>query len=136
MYEFFDHTADIGLRVKSRDLEELFREAAEGFLSVVVERIPQRGIPTQLEFNLEADRLEFLLVDWLNELLYVLDTKHLLLDAFEVRITDTTLAATAMARPFDLEQDQLLREVKAVTYHNLRVEQTEEGWIAEVILDI
>ena len=136
MYEFFDHTADIGLRVRSRDLNGLFREAAEGLFAVVIEQIPQRGDPIRLEFEVKGDRLDFLLVDWLNELLYILDTKHLLLDAFDVNVANTTLTATAKARPLDLEQDRLLREVKAVTYHNLRVEQTNEGWLAEVILDI
>jgi len=136
VYELFDHTADIGLRVVSPDLDDLFGEAAKGFFSIVVDKIPQRGTPKRLEFGLEADRVEFLFVDWLNELLYVFDTKHMLLDNFDVRIDGTRLAATALARPLDHERDQLLREVKAATYHGLRVEQTTNGWIAEVILDI
>ena len=135
MYELFDHTADLGLRVSAPDLNGLFREAAEGFFSVIVDEIPRRGTPEPIDFKLEADSTEFLLVDWLSELLYVFDTKRVLLDSFEVDIRGTTLTATALSRPFDGDND-LLHEVKAVTYHALRVEQTSTGWLAEVILDI
>jgi SHS2 domain-containing protein len=136
VYELFDHTADLGLRVAAPDLNALFREAAEGLFSVVVEEIPQRGAPKRLDFAIEADRTEFLFVDWLSELLYVFDSKRLLLDSFEVDVRDSKLTATALARPLDEDRDRLLREVKAITYHGLRVEQTPDGWLAEVILDI
>ena len=56
--------------------------------------------------------------------------------AFEVDIRDTRLCATARAWTLDETHDRLLHEVKAVTYHRLRVEQTEQGWLAELILDI
>ena len=136
MYELFDHTADVGLRVKAPDLARLFCEAAEGLFSVIVEEIHQGAPSRRLDFRLEAEGAEFLLVDWLSELLYVFDTKRLLLDAFEVDLRGTSLEATALARPLDENRDRLLREVKAVTYHGLRVEATEDGWLAEVILDI
>jgi SHS2 domain-containing protein len=136
VYELFDHTADVGLRVTAPDLATVFREAAQGFFSIVVEEIP-RGVPSRrVDFRLEAESAEFLLVDWLSELLYVFETKRLLLDAFEVDLRGTRLTATALARPLDEDRDRLLREVKAVTYHGLRVEATESGWLAEVILDI
>jgi SHS2 domain-containing protein len=136
VYELFDHTADVGLRVVAPDLDSLFREAGEGLFSVIIDEIPERGTPAGLEFALEADRLEFLFVDWLSELLYVFDTRRLLLDGFEVRVRSTTLNATALGRPLDARRDRLLREVKAITYHGLRVEETDGGWLAEVILDI
>jgi SHS2 domain-containing protein len=136
LYELFEHTADLGLRVVAPDLRSLFREAAEGFFSVVVAEIPRRGTPRSLDFRLEADRIEFLFVDWLSELLYVFDTKHLLLDSFDVEVRGRRLEASALARPVDLARDRLIREVKAITYHALRVERTSDGWLAEVILDI
>ena len=135
MYELFDHTADLGLRVTAADLNTLFREAAEGLFSVIVEKIPQRGTPKRIEFELEAERTEFLFVDWLSELLYTFEIKHVLLDKFEVDVRGTTLTASALAHPID-EDDPLLHEVKAVTYHALRVAKTPSGWLAEVILDI
>ena len=58
------------------------------------------------------------------------------LDGFDVRVQGTSLTATALARPLDEQHGRLLREVKAITYHGLRVEKTDHGWLAEVILDI
>jgi SHS2 domain-containing protein len=136
MYELFDHTADVGLRVTAPDLPRLFCEAAEGLFSVIVEEIPRGVSSRRLDFRLEAERAEFLLVDWLSELLYVFDTRRLLLDAFEVDLRGNGLTAAALARPLDENRDRLLREVKAVTYHGLRLEPTASGWLAEVILDI
>ena len=136
MYELFDHTADIGLRVVASDLDELFHDAARGFFSLVAEEIPDRQPVQSLQFDLAAPRLDHLLVDWLTELLYAFDSRGLLLDGFDVSVRDGRLRAGAMARPFDSERDRLLHEVKAVTYHGLRVEPTAGGWLAEVILDI
>ena len=136
VYEFFDHTADLGLRIVSPDLDGLFRDAAEGFFSVVVEPSRPRGGTHEMELRLSADRLDHLLVDWLNELLYLFDTKQLLLDSIRVAVRGTRLVATARSRPADDGRDRMLHEVKAITYHGLRVERTSDGWLAEVILDI
>ncbi len=136
MYELFDHTADLGLRVESPDLPGLFREAAEGLFSVIVAEIPCRAPLREVRIRVEAERTDYLLLDWLHELLYLFETERLLLGGFEVEIQDTRLAATARAWSVDETRDALLHEVKAVTYHRLRVEQTERGFLAEMILDI
>ena len=136
MYELFDHTADLGLRIVSPDLDGLFRDAAIGFFSVVVEPSCPAGGTRELEFRLAADRLDHLLVDWLNELLFLFDAQQQLLDSFRVTVRGTELEATARSRPADVARDRMLHEVKAITYHGLRVERTTEGWLAEVILDI
>ena len=136
MYETFDHTADLGLRVRSADLESLFREAAEGLFSVLVEPISWNETIGRVDFELEADRTEFLLVDWLNELLYHFETRGLLFASFDVRLDGNRLVASAQSRPFDEQRDRFLHEVKAVTYHDLEVRRTDQGWLVEVILDI
>lgn len=135
MYELFDHTADIGLRVTADDLDRLFADAAAGLFAVIAEEVEARGTEATLEFRLSAGCPEHLLVDWLSELLYVFEVRGLLLHSFDVRATERRLRATALSRPPDAG-DRLLREVKAVTYHGLRVERTPTGWMAEVILDI
>jgi SHS2 domain-containing protein len=136
VYEYFDHTADLGLRVLAPDPENLFRQAAEGLFSVIVEPVLPPACAEQLEFRVEGERLDYLLVDWLTELLYVFESRKLLLGSFEVRIDDRGLKAKALAQPLDVERHRLLHEVKAVTYHGLRVEETQTGWLAELILDI
>ena len=136
MYEQFDHTADLGIRVNAPDLDILFREAAEALFAVIVEDIPASSTSEHLRFGIDAPRVDDLLVDWLSELLYVFDTRRLLLRDFKVHVTSTGLTATATAHRLDPSIHHLSHEVKAVTYHALKVEQTRDGWQAELILDI
>jgi SHS2 domain-containing protein len=79
---------------------------------------------------------ELLLFDWLTELLYVFESRKLLLAEFEVSVDSRGLSATCRGEPVDPARHELDHEVKAITYHGLRIEQTAEGWLAEVIVDI
>ena len=84
----------------------------------------------------EGTDREYLLFDWLRELLFRFDAEHLLLARFDVAVTDTGLTATAWGEPIDPARHVLSHEIKAITYHGLRVEPEGDGWIAEVIVDI
>jgi SHS2 domain-containing protein len=136
MYETFDHTADLGLRVRSADLDTLFAEAAAALFSAIAGDVDSVQATVRREVQLPADDKEFLLFDWLKALLYWFDTEHLLFGKFEVKLTEAGLTGTAWGDPLDPERHQLEHEVKAITYHGLRVEQTSDGWLAEVIVDI
>jgi len=137
MYELFEHTADLGLRVRAPDLDALFREAAEGFFAMLVEGdAPSAGEERTFRFELDAPRRDDLLFDWLNELLYTFDTTGCVLGGFEVRVQGPRLEATARGAPLEEGKRGLLREVKAITYHGLKVEPEGDGWLAEVIVDI
>lgn len=136
MHELFEHTADLGLRVKAPDLETLFTEAAECLVSAIVE--DPRSIQPKDEVRIElagSDR-EFLLFDWLREILVRFDADHMLFDRFALKIQNDGLSASAWGEPFDPERHVLSHEVKAITYHALKVEKTTDGWLAEVIVDI
>jgi SHS2 domain-containing protein len=136
MFETFEHTADLGLRIRAADLNTLFAEAAAALFSVLVED-PDTIQPVQvLRLSLPGEDREFLLFDWLRELLYRVDSQHLVLSKFEVQIQPTGLEATAWGEPLDPARHALSHEVKAITYHGFRVEATPDGWIAEVIVDI
>jgi len=136
MYEWFEHTADLGLRVRAGDLATLFCDAARGLCAMVVEPEPHGTPLRRREFRIEAESRELLLFDWLAELLFVLDAERVLLGDFEVALGEDGLRASASEFAFERDKYQLLREVKAITYHGLRVEQTADGWLAEVIVDI
>jgi SHS2 domain-containing protein len=136
MYETFEHTADLGLRIRAANLEPLFVEAAEALFSAIVEDLSAVAPKQQLDVQLQGDDRALLLFDWLNELLFRFDTEHLLFGKFEVRLKGNTLNGTAWGEPLDLSRHLLSHEVKAITYHGLRVEQEENGWLAEVIVDI
>jgi SHS2 domain-containing protein len=136
VYEVFDHTADLGLRIRASTLQELFALAARGLFSIIVENLDDVRPAESARFSIDGREHDYLLFDWLAELLYAFETKRLLLVEFDVRLTDTGLQATARGEPADPTRHRLDHEIKAITYHGLHVEQTSDGWQAEVIVDI
>ena len=72
----------------------------------------------------------------MKELLYRFDSEHWLGSRFEVHVSQNGLEASAWGEPLDPARHRLLHEVKAITYHGLKVEQTRDGLLAEVIVDI
>jgi len=136
MYELFEHTADLGLRVQAATLEELLIEAARGLLAMLVAN-PQDVRPLQPKtITIDDSEPAYLLFDWLSELLYAFETDRLLLSEFDVKLQNHQLTAACRGEPMDVNRHQMEHEVKAITYHGLRVEQTAAGWQAEVIVDI
>jgi SHS2 domain-containing protein len=137
MYETFEHTADLGLRVRAADLDTLFAEAAEALTAALVEDPATVEPRREVAIGVEGTDRVYLLFDWLKELLYRFDAEHLLFRRFTVRVRGDGLDATAWGEPYDPERHPLSHEVKAITYHGLRVEPGPEGgWLAEVIVDI
>ncbi len=136
MHETFEHTADIGLRVRAASLEQLMSEAAEALTAVIILN-PEEIRPLEtLSFTIPGDREDDLLHDWLAQLVFTLDTQHLVFSRFEVQRQSGGLAAQAWGERLDPQRHALGMEVKAVTYHELKVEPTADGWLAEVILDL
>ena len=136
MYETFEHTADLGLRIRADDLDELFAEAGRALFSVIVENLGEVRPVEEVTFEIEGEGHEELLRDWLAELLYTFHSEHWLLAEFDVKRHRTGLTATAGGEPFDPKRHRLDAEVKAITYHGLKVEHDDDGWLAEVIVDI
>jgi SHS2 domain-containing protein len=136
MYEIFEHTADLGLRIRADDLGRLFAEAGCALFSVIAADLGAVRAVDEVRFRIEGAERDELLRDWLAELLYTFHARRLLLAQFEVRVDDAGLTATARGEPIDLGRHGIDTEVKAVTYHGLKVQQDQSGWLAEVILDI
>jgi SHS2 domain-containing protein len=136
MYETFEHTADLGLRAQAPDLDTLFAEAGRALFAAIVEDLSTIEPRQRFGVQLAADEREYLLFDWLRELLYRFDSEHLVFGRFEVRVDDGGLSGTAWGEALDPARHRLLHEVKAITYHGLCVRQTDQGWLAEVIVDI
>src|SRR5262249_53043866 len=95
MHETFDHTADLGLRVRAATLDALFAEAAEALFSVIVENLSAVAPVVRVEVELSETDRELLLFDWLKELLYRFDAEHLLFSRFEVRVRPDGLTGVA-----------------------------------------
>ncbi len=136
MFQILPHTADVGLRVTADTLGALFEDAGRGLFSLIAER-PAEIVPrVQKEFALCGGNVEYLLFDWLNELLFTFEHEHLLFSDFRVRIDGERLEATARGEHLDHGRHHLAHEVKAITYHGLKVVHTASSWVAEVIVDI
>jgi SHS2 domain-containing protein len=141
-FELFEHTADIGLRAYGKDLDETFAYAAKAVLQVVTELDSVKG-EVKEEISITANDIEDLLTRWLSELLFLLDTKRLLLSEFEIEIDESnySLRASAMGEVFDENRHEYKTEVKAITQHMLVIKRIEGGkpgedWMVQVLLDI
>lgn len=136
MFETFEHTADLGLRVRATTLENLLEEAGRGLFSMMVTNLEDVRCLQERTYRVEGAAVDYLLFDWLNELLYTFESERLLLAEFKVELDSDGLRATARGEPMDLDRHRMEHEVKAITYHGLRVEEVADGWLAELIVDI
>ena len=134
-FEFIDHTADAGIRVEAPTLEDLFETAGLAFTELVT-NVDSLDCRVERRFHLQEDDIETLLVSWLQELLYLLDTEDLVFGRFQVKLHDFSLEAAAWGDVFDPNIHAMKTEIKAVTYHQLEVTKGDQGWQAQVIFDI
>ncbi len=135
-YEFFDHTADIGIRAYGKTLDELFVHAAQGFTELIAEDSVLKSRQNRT-IRLIADGVELLLLNWLQELLFWFSTDRFLPVAYEWQeVTTTHLGGVVRGDTFDPARHIQGREVKAITRHGLDVAQRNGVWHAEVIVDI
>lgn len=135
-YQLLEHTADMGIEAQGGTPEALFRQMALGLREIMtgcVDIAPQSEIIVQVEGN----DLEQLLVNWLGELVFLLETRHFLPSEFSIeQLGENRLVARVFGEIFDPARHYVDREIKAVTYHQLRVEQNEDGWTAQVFVDL
>ena len=135
-----EFTADIGFTATGRTPEELMVAAADATMNVMVEDLAEIDGRQKKDLRVEAASLDMALFDLLQELVFYKDAEELLLRLAKVVIamTDDRIVVTAEAwgEQIDREKHQLLVDVKAVTLHRFKVEETEEGWTATVVLDI
>ena len=133
-------TADIAFEATGRDLPELFRETADATTNVMIDNIEAIEPRETRQIELSNEKLDMLLFDLLQELIFYKDAERLLLRIREVQIgeRDETyfLKATAAGEPLDAERHHQRADVKAVTLHDFSVERTDGGWKARVLLDI
>ena len=135
-YEFFEHTADIGIRARGATLEELFVHAAQGLVALLVEDSPIVSRETR-SMELSADSREALLAAWLKELLFWFAAERFISAAYRFeQLTDTSLKAWIGGEACDPARHAPGTEVKGITYHQLCVERLDGGWKAEIIVDV
>ena len=134
-FEVIEHTADIGIIARGDDLPTLFSHAAAGMLSLLIEVDTLQPDITK-EIRLEAGDMETLLVQWLNELLYIIYTEKLVLYKFDILIDERRLTARCLGQEVDLKSHIFKREIKAATYHDLGIVERDGEYSARIIFDI
>jgi len=135
-FRILEHTADVGFEASGATREEVFANAARALFSLIVE--PDSVVPREeVRIRVEGRDAPDLLVNWLSELLYLHDAEGWLFRDLEVRLgEDRSLVAVARGEKIVRERHQLKLLVKAITYHQLALEETPEGWRARVYVDI
>lgn len=135
-YKTFDHTADLGLAVKGKSAPELYANCAFAVFDIITElsRVEAREIR---RIAVEGDSPEDLLINLLREILYLYNGERWLLKEIHViRFRDNAIEAEAFGEPLDERRHDILKEIKAVTYHQAQVRVTPDGWEARVIFDV
>ena len=131
-----DHTGDIGIAVRAGTLSELFERAAWGMFGVLTDMDTVRDREARA-VTVEADDRASLMVRWLSELNFLHATQHVLFSRFAIEeMTDTRLAATAWGEAIDPDRHTVYTEIKAITYHQLEIEETDDGWHVQIIFDM
>ncbi len=135
-YEFFEHTADVGLRAHGATLPELFHHAAQGLTVLLVEDSPIQPTETR-PMTLHAASVDALLRLWLSDLLFWCMTERFLYAGAEFQtLTATDLYATVSGERYDPARHAQGTEIKGITYHQLAVRHAAAGWDAKLILDV
>ena len=135
-FRILEHTADVGFEAFGSTLPEVFENAARALANLIAE-------PATVEPS-ETVRIEVggtdgpdLLVNWLSEILYQHDAESWLFHDFKVEILDDhAVSGIAWGEKIDWARHQSNLMVKAITYHQLSLQQTADGWRAQVYVDI
>ena len=138
-YRLIEHTADVGIEATGRTLEELFRECLGALTDCLTRRRDIEPVDC-FEVELAAPDLGQLLVDFLQESIFLYETVGVVFADARVAVRQDRgawhLTAELVGEVHDPDRHGLGTLIKAVTYHQLRVERHDDGWRARVILDI
>ena len=139
-YEYLEHTADVKFLAYGKTLEEVFENAALAMFNVIIDTEKVSG-ETAREVFLKSPDLESLLVDWLSELLYLFEVDEIVFRKFQVEEIreeegEYSINARASGEKYYPESHPFETEIKAVTYNQLEIEKTADGWKAQVVVDI
>ena len=135
-YHFLEHTADMGIEAEGSTLEELFANAAGGLRDMILGDFSAKSELTDLNIVLEGFDQEELLVSWLNEILFIFETRRFVPVSFKVsHVGPRDMSATVSGFYFN-DRLSVQREVKAVTYHRLKLEKTNDHWLARLFVDL
>ena len=127
MFELFEHTADVGVRGVGRTIEESFEETAKAMTSILVDLNTIEEKKT-ITIEAEADSLEELLFEWLNEILAQIDIEGMIFSKFKItKLQNNKLEAELTGEQLSPAKHHTKTQVKAATYSQLKVYQNKKG---------
>ena len=134
-FEIVDHTADVGIIAYGANISQAFTNAARALFSLITE-LDNVDEVVYRDIELVAPDQESLLVQWLNELIYLFDTENIIFKRFDIsQLNSTQLKARSYGEKVDSAKHKLKTGVKAATYHMLKVDKTN-GCQVQVLFDI
>jgi len=135
-YDFIDHTADIGIKVRGKNLPELFSNAGYALFDIILD-ISQVKPEKSFRIEIPGGEIEDIFFEWLRELLSKFNTEKLAFREFDIhKIDKNGLKATCKGEKVNPERHSLKTEIKAVTYHELKLTRKNNFWEVQVIFDI
>jgi len=139
MFELFEHKADIGVRGRGKSREEAFAECAKAMFSIIAD-IAKVKAESSNAVEAKAGSLESLLVNFLNELLYLHEVRGKLYSGFKVYITEDCGAweinGKAFGEKINAKKHAIKSGVKAASYHQLKVIEENGAWVAQCVVDV
>ena len=134
-FEIIDHTADVGIAAYGADMSQAFANAARALFSLITE-LDDVAEVLHRDVELIAPDQESLLVEWLNELIYLFDTENIIFKRFDItQLNHTQLKARSYGEKVDKSKHKLKTGVKAATYHMLKVDKGDVCKV-QVLFDI
>lgn len=132
--------ADVAFEAQGKTLDEVFESSGFALTNAMIKDLSKIEQRAEKSFEVEAEDVEMLLFNFLQELIFYKDAERLLFNKFDLDIVQKEdgwlLSARAYGEEIDREKHELLADVKAVALHNFKVEETEKGWRASVIVDV
>jgi SHS2 domain-containing protein len=135
-YKILEHPADMGIEAYGKNLKEAFEQSAIALLSIILDTSNIEAAKIKL-VEIHASDYEQLLVNWLTEILYLYDGDHYVAEKFEINtLTKEYLNATIGGEKFNNAKHPTKMDVKAITYHQILIQENEEGGLVRVFIDI
>jgi SHS2 domain-containing protein len=132
-YKVIDHPSDTGIEAFGKDQKELFENAAYGMMEIMFGNPDNKILSEAYNVKVSADNLESLMIAWLSELLYIVDSKKVSLWALEInKLTDKELEAKVLGGKIN----KVAAFIKAATYNQLEIKKEKNAWKARIIFDV
>jgi SHS2 domain-containing protein len=135
-YKTIDHTADVCVRVFGNSLEEIFVGSAKAMMEIITD-VEKVNPSKEISIKAQGENYEELLVKWLQEILYLHEVKKMVFKDFEIKIKNGIRAVgKAYGEKIAVDRHEFYSNIKAVTYHNLKIISSKDKYRVDIVFDI